>query len=418
MDQAGQQRWAADDLRRRYLGVPGFHTGLHGVELCLVDDRWDRDRDDFLVGLVLAVLGAPVELVLPDIGPPGQHPVDGADAPTSAVAGEDTVFVQIFGDRLDAHRAGRAVTLEREPKRQTHGIGVERIDLQLLLGLRTTLLGRDHPVADRRQRAVPEALSRILLQGAKDVLGVLLGLILVEQRHDLAHHDVHRVVAHLLGDRHKANAVLRQFADVELQLEVIAEKATERVDDHYLERRGLRRPGLDHLLELGAAVVGGRCARVHEGLDKLIATRGAISFALVALVGDRHVMLGLPRRRDAQVKGSAQRHGHDDNLLTSSARPEQLVEQVAEPRLEHIDFGLGDGDALRPIVGDGPPLKVIFRRTARKRPRPPQQSFELLGCRWLMRTRQSGHCARVAELTRGKNSVSLRWDTLPGLACE
>ena len=380
MDQAGQQRGAADNLRRRYLGVSGFHARLHGVEDGLVDDRRDRDRDDLVVRLVVAVLGAPVELVLPDIGSPGQHPVDGADAPASAVAGEDTVFVQILGDRLDAHRAGRAVTLKREPERQPHGVGVDRIDLQLLLDLRTTLLGGDDAVADRWQRAVPKPLARILLQGTQDVFGVLLGLILVEQRHDLAHHDVHRIVAHFLRDRQQADAILRQLADVELKLEVVAEKSAERVDDDDLERRGLGRPGLDHLLELGAAVVGRRRSRVYERLDKLIAARSAIGFALLALVGDRHVMLGLPRGRYAQVEGSAQRHGHDGTLLTSSARPEQLVEQVAEPCLEHIDFSLGDRDALRPVVGDGPHLKIILRWTALKRPRPSQQSFDLLGC--------------------------------------
>ena len=56
----------------------------------------------------------------------------------------------------------------------------------------------------------------------------------------------------------------------------------------------------------------------------------------------------------------AQRHGHSGNLLTSSARPKQLVEQVAEPRLEHIDFSLRYGDALMPVVGDGPVLDVVF----------------------------------------------------------
>jgi hypothetical protein len=57
------------------------------------------------------------------------------------------------------------------------------------------------------------------------VLGVLLGLIFVEQRHDLAHHDVHWIIAHFLDDRHQAGAILRQLADVELQLEVITEEA-------------------------------------------------------------------------------------------------------------------------------------------------------------------------------------------------
>jgi len=73
------------------------------------------------------------------------------------------------------------------------------------------------------------------------MLGVLLRLALVEQRHDLPHHDVHRIVAHLLGDRDELDAVLHQPTDVELQLELIAEEPAERVDDDHVERRGLAR---------------------------------------------------------------------------------------------------------------------------------------------------------------------------------
>jgi hypothetical protein len=39
---------------------------------------------------------------------------------------------------------------------------------------------------------------------SRRVLGVFPRLVLVEQRHDLAHHDAHRVVAQFLGDRHHA----------------------------------------------------------------------------------------------------------------------------------------------------------------------------------------------------------------------
>ena len=182
---------------------------------------------------------------------------------------------------------------------------MQRIDLQLLLGLGPTLFGRDDAVADRRQRAVPEALPGVLLQGAHDVLAVLLGLILVEQRHDLAHHDVHWIIAHLLGDGDQLDAVLGQLADVELQLEMIAEEAAERVDDDDVEGRGLGRARLDHALELGTAVVGGRRAGFNKGIDKLVATRNAVGFALALLVGDRDVMLGLPGRRDAEIEGGA-----------------------------------------------------------------------------------------------------------------
>jgi hypothetical protein len=63
------------------------------------------------------------------------------------------------------------------------------------------------------------------------------------------------------------------------------------------------RARLDHALELGAPVIGRRRARLHIGFDELVAARDAIGFALALLVGDGDIVLGLPRRRDAQVKG-------------------------------------------------------------------------------------------------------------------
>ena len=99
------------------------------------------------------------------------------------------------------------------------------------------------------------------------------------------------------------HAVLRQLADVGLQLKVVAEEAREAVNHDNIERRGLRRPRLDHALKLRPAVVRGGSASLHKGIDKLVTARGATGAALLALVGDRDIMLGLPRRRDAQIEG-------------------------------------------------------------------------------------------------------------------
>ena len=116
---------------------------------------------------------------------------------------------------------------------------MQRVDLQLLLDLRSPLLGCDDAIADRRPCAVPEALPGVLIHGAQDVLGVLLRLVFVEQRHDLPHHLVHGIVAHLLRDGHQLDAVLRQLSNVELHLEVIAEEPAERVDHDNIEGGGL-----------------------------------------------------------------------------------------------------------------------------------------------------------------------------------
>ena len=80
-------------------------------------------------------------------------------------------------------------------------------------------------------------------------------------------------------------------------------------------------------------------------------------------------MLGLPRRRDAQIEGGAQRHGHGAiSLSNHRRRPEQFVEQVAEPCLEHVDLGLRDRHARGPVVGDGPGRDIMLRRPAKARP--------------------------------------------------
>jgi hypothetical protein len=59
-------------------------------------------------------------------------------------------------------------------------------------------------IADRRQRApFQKPWAGILLHDSQGVLGILLGLVFVEQRHDLADHVAYGVVAELLGDRHQ-----------------------------------------------------------------------------------------------------------------------------------------------------------------------------------------------------------------------
>ncbi|MEC5382666.1 hypothetical protein VSX64_17650 [Aurantimonas sp. C2-6-R+9] len=193
------------------------------------------------------------------------------------------------------------------------------------------------------------------------------------------------------------------------------------MDDHHIERRGLAGARLNHPLELRAAVIGRRCAHFHEGIDKLIAPRGTVGFALLALIGDGDIMLGLPRRRDTQVKGGAQRNGHGRHLLVkSSARSEQVVEKVAEPRLEQIDFGDCDRNMLRPVVGDGPCREIVFDRT-------PDAGFRHVGVVMEVgrqraasgtpatvlaaRGARSGHANRIAR-ARGKlNDPNLRHAT-------
>src|SRR3546814_3680523 len=57
---------------------------------------------------------------------------------------------------------------------------------------------------------------------------------------------------------------------------MVAEEPAERMDHDDIEGRGLRGSRFDHALELGATVIGCRCAGFDEGLDQLQAARLAI----------------------------------------------------------------------------------------------------------------------------------------------
>lgn len=113
---------------------------------------------------------------------------------------------------------------------------------------------------------------------------------------------MHRIVAHCLGDRDQLDPVAGQLADMELQLEMITEEAAEGMDEDDVERRRPSDCCLDQTLELGPAIAGGGDPGIDEGVDKLMPMRGAPGFALLTLIGDRDVVLCLPRRGDAQVK--------------------------------------------------------------------------------------------------------------------
>src|SRR5271165_181807 len=90
---------------------------------------------------------------------------------------------------------------------------------------------------------------------------------------------------------------------------MITKKSAKGVDNDHVKQSRTYRAGLDHLQECRAIVIGGRSARFDIGFYKFVTVSGAISFALLALIGDRHVMLGLPRGRNAQVEGCPKGNG-------------------------------------------------------------------------------------------------------------
>ena len=99
----------------------------------------------------------------------------------------------------------------------------------------------------------------------------------------------------------------------------------------------------------------------------------------------------------------------------SSRRPEQFVEQVAEPCLEYVDFGVRDRHARGPVVHDAPGLNVMFDRAAKARPWAGHdievgRQFAERGA-VAQRGSAPGHCARIAQTTPGWNGRSIRHGT-------
>ncbi|KTQ88028.1 hypothetical protein NS226_17425 [Aureimonas ureilytica] len=230
-----------------------------------------------------------------------------SDAEVGVAPGAVAGRVQPLGDLLDAERARPPVAVPVETKDHLDSLGLDRVDRELLLDAGAALLDLFRAIAERHGRAVVESLPGVFLHRAKNVLGVLAALILVKQGDHLPHHHLRGVVAELLRDRHQPHADLSKAADVHLQAEAVAEEARVGVNDDDVEWAVAVGGALDHALELGPRVVGGRRA----GLDVFGEKRPALGLAevgdLFALVGDRQVALRLPTGGDAKVGAGA--HG-------------------------------------------------------------------------------------------------------------
>jgi hypothetical protein len=131
---SGKEGWATHHAGGGHFRIARAQMRLHGVERGLIDERRDRDRHHLADGFQLLGLGALVELVHACIGAAGQDAVDLPDTPAATVAGEDAVCVQIGDDLLHAERAARSIPFQEQPIDQPDRIGMQRIDLQLLLG--------------------------------------------------------------------------------------------------------------------------------------------------------------------------------------------------------------------------------------------------------------------------------------------
>lgn len=89
-------------------------------------------------------------------------------------------------------------------------------------------------------------------------------------------------------------------------------------------------------------VSAGAKVPIDANRDPLIHSMTRKRLALPLLIGHRDIVLSLPRCGDAHIRCGAQRRGRRDCPLRLLAWPEQLIEAIAEPCLEHVEFRLGD----------------------------------------------------------------------------
>jgi hypothetical protein len=230
--------------------------------------------------------------------------VNGGDPKSLAATSPIALAVKPLDHLLDAKGSRGAVAVEIELVDEPDAFGLYGVDVELFLDLGTAPLGLYEPVAERGCSAIPEPLSCILLHRTDDVLGVLSGLVFVEQRDHLAHHRMDRLafVADRLCDRDHLDVMLRQFPKIELLLERLAEEAAVAVYDDHVERVLPIARTLDHLLENRPAIVRGGRAGLDELCGHRIAMNTTPGLQLLALIGNRQVMFGLPACRNAHVE--------------------------------------------------------------------------------------------------------------------
>ncbi|WKW50152.1 hypothetical protein QMO75_12775 [Rhodomicrobium lacus] len=334
---ASEKRRAVHHARRRIARIAALQEPLRRVEDRLLDDDGHGKGDPFRWRPRLAAPAVEaVEEVLSLVSGRGQDVVDAASG-EALTAPCDAALVEMRRDGLLAH--GVTAFAKRKAEDLAHDTRLGLIDDEHLLLARPANLACDHIIAERRLRSVPEALTRIFEHGAMDVLGGLTRLMLVEDVQHLPKERAGLVVAEILRDGDEIDTCLAKLAEVELRMERIAAEAGERMHDDDVE--GMIRPLrlVKHLLKHGPVVVEGRCAGFREHFDDLMALLFAPGLALMNLVGDGKIGLGLPNRRDTRI---------DRSLAAHRLLPRFILEQ------DRIDLGQEKGAQKSDLVpGDG-----------------------------------------------------------------
>nr|WP_242463254.1 hypothetical protein [Rhodocyclus tenuis] len=240
--------------------------------------------------------------MLADIGRTAENLLHLLDAPRRA-AHRVAALRQVLDDFLDAEGpAGVAVQVEVVDVAHDQRFGRIDVEALLLAPAAARNVGLDGAIAERRFRAVVEALPRVLAHRARGVLRVLLALVLVKEAEQAPRHFPGAVLARLLRDRNDLHAVALQPLLVNAELDQVEEEARQTVHDDRLEGGRLVHRIADHLLEHRPLVVGGRSTGFDIFADGGMAVGGAPLAQLAELIGNRQIVIGLAGGRDAGIE--------------------------------------------------------------------------------------------------------------------
>jgi hypothetical protein len=105
--------------------------------------------------------------------------------------------------------------------------------------------------------AVPEAFAGVLAHCSMGMLGVLAGLMLVEDVKHLANEIAASVMPYVLRDRDQLHPGFGEFAHVEFGVKSVAAETAQRVNDDAIERAVGTLRLEDHFLEDRAVLIKG-----------------------------------------------------------------------------------------------------------------------------------------------------------------
>ncbi|MEK9212524.1 hypothetical protein SM191_15010 [Sphingomonas sp. 2378] len=174
----------------------------------------------------------------------------------------DTVaaFVEVMRQARDTDRPARRALKVRPEDVADHvdGLGVM---LQLFAVLAARLRHGAGAEADRRRLPVPETVDGVGHHGATNVLGVLGGMIFVEDG-EHRHGEVgRRIVAEILRHRNNADLFAAEPLAILHEVERVAEQPRQRMRENDVDRVLVRLGERDHLAE-GAPMIVGSAARL------------------------------------------------------------------------------------------------------------------------------------------------------------